>query len=64
MASCPQVVDEILVSQADEDAARLRDASLETFKDQTERPIEWFVEEFDQQNVEQPKEDTSEDEKS
>ncbi len=42
VASCPQVVDEILVSQADEEAARLRDASLEAFKDQTDRPLEWF----------------------
>jgi hypothetical protein len=55
VASCPQVVDEILVSQADEEAARMRDESLEAFKDQTDRPIDWFVEEFDQQNVEQPK---------
>jgi hypothetical protein len=56
VASCPQVVDEILVSQADEEAARMRDESLEAFKDQTDRPIDWFVEEFDHQNVEQPKE--------
>ena len=42
VASCPQVVDEILVSQADEEAARLRDAALEAFKDQTDRPIDWF----------------------
>jgi hypothetical protein len=57
VASCPQVVDEILVSQADEEAARMRDESLEAFKDQTDRPIDWFVEEFDHQNVEQPKEE-------
>ncbi|WP_277957552.1 LuxE/PaaK family acyltransferase [Anaeromyxobacter oryzisoli] len=44
VASCPQVVDEILVSQADADAASLRDASLAAFRDQTERPLEWFEE--------------------
>ena len=59
VASCPQVVDEILVSQADEEAARMRDESLEAFKDQTDRPIDWFVEEFDIQNVEQPKDEES-----
>jgi hypothetical protein len=42
VASCPQVVDEILVSQADAEAAKLRDASLEAFRDQTDRPLEWF----------------------
>jgi hypothetical protein len=42
VASCPQVVDEILVSQADAEAAKARDASLEAFRDQTDRPIEWF----------------------
>ncbi len=42
VASCPQVVDEILVAQADEEAARLRDESLNTFKDQTERPLDWY----------------------
>jgi hypothetical protein len=57
VASCPQVVDEILVSQADEEAARMRDESLAAFKDQTDRPIDWFVEEFDHQNVEQPKDE-------
>jgi hypothetical protein len=57
VASCPQVVDEILVSQADEEAARMRDEALDAFKDQTDRPIDWFVEEFKHQNVEQPKEE-------
>lgn len=52
VASCPQVVDEILVSQGDEDAARQRDASLQTFKDQTERPLEWFVEQARKQKLE------------
>jgi hypothetical protein len=42
VASCPQVVDEILVSQQDADAAKERDRSLEAFKDQTDRPMEWF----------------------
>ena len=40
--SCPQVVDEILVSQADAEAAKLRDDALNTFKDQTERPLDWY----------------------
>jgi len=60
VASCPQVVDEILVSQADEEAARMRDEALEAFKDQTERPIDWFVEEFELQNIEQPKDECTE----
>jgi hypothetical protein len=49
VASCPQVVDEILVSQSDEEAARLRDASLATFKDQTDRPLDWYREEAERQ---------------
>ncbi len=52
VASCPQVVDEILVSQGDEDAARQRDEALKTFKDQTERPLEWFVEQARKQKLE------------
>jgi hypothetical protein len=44
VASCPQVVDEILVSQADAEAAKARDAALEAFRDQTERPMAWFEE--------------------
>jgi hypothetical protein len=51
LASCPQVVDEILVSQADQEAAKLRDASLAAFKDQTERPMEWFAEEARKQKL-------------
>jgi hypothetical protein len=51
VASCPQVVDEILVSQADADAARQRDASLEAFKDQTDRPMEWFAEQAKRQQL-------------
>jgi hypothetical protein len=51
LASCPQVVDEILVSQEDQEAAALRDASLGAFKDQTERPLEWFKKEADQQHL-------------
>jgi len=49
VASCPQVVDEILVAQADEEAATLRDEALNTFKDQTERPLDWYKEEADKQ---------------
>ena len=45
VASCPQVVDEILVAQADKEAAKLRDKSLEAFKEQSERPIDWYKEE-------------------
>lgn len=42
VASCPQVVDEILVAQADAEAAKLRDDSLNAFKDQTDRPLDWY----------------------
>jgi hypothetical protein len=42
VASCPQVVDEILVAQADQEAAKLRDASLDAFKEQTERPLDYY----------------------
>jgi hypothetical protein len=42
VASCPQVVDEILVAQADAEAAKLRDDALDTFKDQTERSLTWY----------------------
>jgi hypothetical protein len=49
VASCPQVVDEILVSQADSEAAKLRDESLHTFKAQTERPLEWYKVKADEQ---------------
>ena len=42
VASCPQVVDELLVSQSDAEAAKQRDAALGAFKDQTERPIDWY----------------------
>jgi hypothetical protein len=42
VASCPQVVDEILVAQADAEAAKLRDDALNTFKDQTDRPLAWY----------------------
>jgi hypothetical protein len=51
VASCPQVVDEILVSQSDAEAAKLRDAALQTFKDQTDRPIEWFKQEAEKQSL-------------
>ncbi len=49
VASCPQVVDEILVAQADDEAATLRDEALNTFRDQTDRPMEWYTEEADRQ---------------
>lgn len=49
VASCPQVVDEILVAQADAEAAELRDEALNTFKDQTERPMDWYKSEADKQ---------------
>lgn len=51
VASCPQVVDEILLSQGDEDAARQRDAAFQAFKDQTERPLEWFQEQARKQKL-------------
>ncbi len=51
VASCPQVVDEILVSQADGEAAKLRDASLEVFRNQTERPVDWFKAQADAQKL-------------
>ncbi len=51
VASCPQVVDEILVSQADAEAAELRDQALGAFKDQTERPIDWFKGEAEKQTL-------------
>jgi len=42
VASCPQVVDEILVSQSEADAAKLRDESLNVFKEQAGRPLDWY----------------------
>ena len=42
VASCPQIVDELLVAQADKEAARLRDASLDAFRNQTDRPLDWY----------------------
>lgn len=51
VASCPQVVDEILVSQASEEAAKERDKSLNAFKDQSERPLEWYVQEAEKQRL-------------
>ncbi|ACH38183.1 acyl-protein synthetase [Citrifermentans bemidjiense Bem] len=51
VASCPQVVDEILVSQADKEAAEQRDLALGTFKDQTERPLDWFLAEAEKQKL-------------
>lgn len=51
VASCPQVVDEILVSQASQEAAQERDKALNTFKDQTDRPLEWYVKEAEKQKL-------------
>jgi len=42
LPSCPQVVDEILVSQADREAAELRDKSLTAFKVQKKRSLSWY----------------------
>jgi hypothetical protein len=49
VASCPQVVDEILVSQASEEAARERDRSLDVFQDQTTRSLDWYMSEEEKQ---------------
>ncbi|ACM21684.1 acyl-protein synthetase [Geotalea daltonii FRC-32] len=51
LPSCPQVVDEILVSQASKEAAELRDAALGAFKDQTERPLDWYKAEEKKQEL-------------
>ena len=47
--SCPQVVDEILVSQSEAEAARLRDEALDTFRDQTDRSLDWYKGKADKQ---------------
>jgi hypothetical protein len=52
VASCPQVVDEILVSQSDAEAARERDRALEAFRSQTDRPMSWFKEQEAKQKLE------------
>ena len=49
VASCPQVVDEILVASSDAEAAQLAEESLTAFKDQAERPLDWWTREFEQQ---------------
>ncbi len=49
VASCPQVVDELLVAQSDAEAARLRDDSLKAFKEQTKRPLDWYKGKADKQ---------------
>jgi len=51
LPSCPQVVDEILVSQSDREAAELRDQALGAFKDQTDRPMDWYVSEAEKQKL-------------
>lgn len=52
VASCPQVVDEILVSQSEAEAAALRDESLNAFKEQAERPLDWYKSRADEQVLE------------
>jgi hypothetical protein len=49
--SCPQVIDDILVSQQDAEAAELRDVALNTFKDQSERPRDWYKKEVEKQTL-------------
>lgn len=49
LPSCPQVVDEILVSQSDREAAQLRDAALGTFKEQSKKPIRWYKKDAESQ---------------
>lgn len=49
--SCPQVVDEILVSQSEAEAAQMRDEALKTFRDQAERPLDWYRKEADTQRL-------------
>ncbi|UCG78627.1 MAG: acyl-protein synthetase [Nitrospirota bacterium] len=51
LPSCPQVVDEILVSQSDREAAELRDEALGAFKDQTDRSVEWYKKEAEKQKL-------------
>ncbi len=51
VASCPQVVDEILVSQSDAEAAKERDRALEAFRSQTDRPMSWFKEQEAKQKL-------------
>jgi hypothetical protein len=52
VASCPQVVDEILASQSDAEAAKLRDESLDAFKEQAKRPMDWYKSRADEQVLE------------
>ncbi|HEY3448505.1 MAG TPA: hypothetical protein VGK67_19270 [Myxococcales bacterium] len=68
VASCPQVVDEILVSQKDAEAAAERDRALGTFEEQARRTPEWYAERASDQALadhpeglksEQPKDDGS-----
>ena len=51
VASCPQVVDEILVAQENEEAAQMRDAALTAFKDQSDRPLDWYRNEEKKQDL-------------
>lgn len=49
--SCPQVVDEILLSRREAEAARMRDSALGAFKDQSERPLDWYVSQAKKQSL-------------
>lgn len=51
LPSCPQVVDEILVSQEEAESASLRDEALGAFKDQTDRPLDWYVRQASEQSL-------------
>lgn len=51
VASCPQVVDEILVSQSEAEAAEMRDEALGAFRDQSDRPLDWFKSEAEKQKL-------------
>ena len=59
--SCPQVVDELLASQEDAEAAALRDTSLDMFKDRAERPLGWYKAQADGQTLTDSTEGQSED---
>lgn len=39
------------MSPSSKEAAKLRDASLNTFKDQTDRPLDWYKTEEEKQDL-------------
>ncbi len=51
LPSCPQVVDEILVSQAEAEAAQMRDEALSAFREQSDRPMDWYIGEANKQKL-------------